>query len=253
MSVEESLHQAVGLLSESKYAVALTGAGISTPSGIPDFRSPESGLWKNADPFESASIYAFRRRPQDFYEWIHPLARLIIKAQPNAAHLSLAQLEARGILKGIITQNVDMLHSRAGSTTVHEVHGHLREVTCMRCYSIYAAASYLDEFVDSGEVPYCEACGGVLKPNVILIGEQLPVSVVNQARRQIRSCDLMLIAGSSLEMAPAGDLPLLALESGARIIVINFEPTHIDNAADVVIRGDVVEVIPEITTKLLDQ
>ncbi len=253
MGLEERLQQAVGLLAESKYAVALTGAGISTPSGIPDFRSPDSGLWKNADPFESASIYAFRRRPQDFYDWIHPLARLIMAAQPNAAHFALAQLEARGILKGVITQNVDMLHGRAGSATVHEVHGHLREVTCMRCYKIFPAAAFLDDFVDSGEVPYCEACGGVLKPNVILIGEQLPVSVVNQARRQIRNCDLMLIAGSSLEMAPAGDLPLLALESGARIIVINFEPTHIDNLADVVIRGDVVDVIPEITTKLLDQ
>jgi len=252
MSIEERIQQAAGLLSESKYAVALTGAGISTPSGIPDFRSPNSGLWKNADPFESASIYAFRRRPQDFYDWIHPLARLIFEARPNAAHLALAQLEARGILKGIITQNVDMLHGRAGSTTVHEVHGHLREVTCMRCYSIYPAAGYLDKFVANGEVPYCEACGGVLKPNVILIGEQLPVSVVNQARRQIKSCDLMLIAGSLLAMAPAGDLPLLALEHGARIVVINFEPTHIDSAADVVIRGDVVDVIPEITTKLLD-
>jgi NAD-dependent deacetylase len=178
---------------------------------------------------------------------------LIFEARPNAAHLALAQLEARGILKGIITQNVDMLHSRAGSTIVHEIHGHLREVTCMRCYSIYSAAGSLDKFVASGEVPYCKACGGVLKPNVILIGEQLPVSVVNQARRQIKSCDLMLIAGSSLAMAPAGDLPLLALEHGARIVVINFEPTHIDSAADVVIRGDVVDVIPEITTKLLDQ
>jgi len=245
--------QAAGLLAKSKYAVALTGAGISTPSGIPDFRSPDSGLWNNADPFESASIYAFRRRPQHFYDWIHPLARLIIEAQPNAAHFALAQLEARGILKGVVTQNVDMLHGRAGSTIVHEIHGHLREVTCMRCYSIYAAAGYLEDFVDSGQVPYCQACGGVLKPNVILIGEQLPVSVVNNARRQIRDCDLMLIAGSSLEMAPAGDLPLLALETGARIIIINFEPTHIDNTADVVIRGDVVDVLPELAARLLDQ
>ncbi len=252
MSLEDQIQGVKELLAQSKCAVVLTGAGVSTPSGIPDFRSPGSGLWKHADPFEVASIYAFKRRPQDFYDWIHPLARLIMEAEPNAAHLALAELESRGLVHGIITQNVDMLHSKAGSKTVYEVHGHLRAVTCMRCYAIYPAENHLSNFVATGTIPYCDSCGGVLKPNVILIGEQLPISVLNEAKKQARACDLMLIAGSSLEMAPAGDLPLLAVESGAKLVIINLEPTHLDYLADVVVNADVVEVLPRIAAHFMD-
>ena len=247
---ELQIEQAVSLLTDSRHIVALTGAGISTPSGIPDFRSPNSGLWKHADPFEVASIYSFRPRPQDFYDWIQPLTRLTLDAAPTPAHLALAQMEQRGRLRCIITQNVDMLHSKAGSSTVYEVHGHFREMTCLRCYTVYPSDSYLDVFVSSGDIPSCDDCGGILKPNVILIGEQLPVHVLNEAKKQARLCDLMLVAGSSLEMAPAGDLPRLAIETGARLVIVNLEPTYMDHLADVTIYGDVVDILPSLASAL---
>ncbi|MFQ5435310.1 MAG: NAD-dependent deacetylase [Anaerolineae bacterium] len=240
------IEQATALLRKANYVVALTGAGISTPSGIPDFRSPSSGLWERHDPMEVASLTGFKRDPQQFYDWIRPLAHTLLAAQPNPAHLALAELEAAGKLKAVITQNIDMLHTRAGSTAVHEVHGHLREVTCLRCYEIFNAANFWDEVVQNGGVPHCPNCGGVLKPNVILFGELLPVSVLNQARREARACDLMLVAGSSLTVAPAGDLPYLAKPTGAGLIIVNFEETHLDYLADVVIHGDVADVLPKL-------
>lgn len=243
--VDVLIERVQGMLREARHVVALTGAGISTPSGIPDFRSPTSGLWNQADPLEVASIYGFRRRPQDFYDWIHPLARLTMAARPNVAHEALAYLEAHGPLQSVITQNIDMLHHKAGTRVVHELHGHLREMTCLRCYEVRPAAEILAAFIENGEVPHCH-CGGVLKPNVILFGEQLPVSVWHEARRQAKACDLMLVVGSSLEVAPAGDLPLLAKEFGAKVVIVNFEETCVDEAADVVIHADVVEVLPRL-------
>jgi NAD-dependent deacetylase len=238
--------EAVNFLRQSRCAVALTGAGISTPSGIPDFRSPTSGLWRDVDPLEVATIYAFRHRPQAFYDWIQPLARLTVAAQPNPAHLALARLEAHGPLQSVITQNIDMLHTKAGSQVIYEVHGHLREATCLNCYHLYDATPILAEFIATGAVPLCAGCGGVLKPNVILFGEQLPVKILQQAQQAARNCDLMLVIGSSLEVAPAGDLPLLAKKAGARIIIVNYEPTHLDYLADVVIHADVVDVLPQL-------
>lgn len=239
------------MLFEARHVIALTGAGISTASGIPDFRSPDSGLWEHADPFEVASIYSFRRRPQDFYDWIHPLARLTLNAAPNPAHTALAQLEKSGRIHGIITQNVDALHSKAGSSNVFEVHGHFREMTCLRCYTVYPSAGHLDTFMGNGQVPLCDGCGGVLKPNVILIGEQLPVRVLNEAKKQARRCDLMIVIGSSLEMAPAGDLPVLAVETGAKLLIINLEPTHLDHLADAVIIGDAVDILPKLASDFI--
>lgn len=245
------IEQAVDILRQSSYAVALTGAGISTPSGIPDFRSRDSGLWEQYDPMDVASFIGFKQNPQDFYQWIRPLIDKIMAAEPNAAHRALTQLEAYGPLKAIITQNIDMLHSKAGSRNVLEVHGHLREATCLRCYEIYKIDVVLSDYLATGEVPYCPSCGGVLKPNVILFGELLPVSVLNRARQQARMCDVILAAGSSLEVAPAGDLPLLAKQSGARLIVVTLSETHLDYLADVVIHADVAEVLPQLAAPFL--
>ncbi len=244
------IEEALALLRASAYTVALTGAGVSTPSGIPDFRSSESGLWEHADPNEVASIYAFRRRPQDFYEWIHPLARKTVNARPNPAHLALADLQQFGPLKAVVTQNIDLLHSHAGSPEVLELHGNMRDMTCLRCYTIYTADSYLEQFLDTGDVPHC-ACGGVLKPNVVLFGEQLPVKTLNSARQHARECDLLLVAGTSLEVAPACDLPALATSSGSRLIIVNKSPTHADEFADVVIRADVVDILPRLAAPFL--
>lgn len=250
-TIDSLIDQAITILRQSKYAVTLTGAGISTPSGIPDFRSRSSGLWEKHDPMEVASFTGFKRNPQAFYHWLRPLLDTIMAAEPNAAHQALAQLEAYGPLKAVITQNFDMLHSKAGSQTIHEVHGHLREATCLRCYEVFNTDVVLSDYLATGEVPRCPTCSGVLKPNVILFGELLPVSVLNQSRKHARLCDVMLAAGSSLEVAPAGDLPLLAKQSGAQLIIVTLSETHLDYLADVVIQADVAEILPQLAAPFL--
>jgi NAD-dependent deacetylase len=195
---------------------------------------------------EVASIYAFRRHPEAFYDWMRPLARILFEAKANAGHLALARLEAEGYLKAIITQNIDNLHQEAGSNEVLEVHGHLREATCMECYRVWPTDELLRAFLDSDVIPRCRDCGGVMKPNVVLFGEQLPIDVFNAARFHVDSADLMLIAGSSLEVFPVSQLPSTVHRQGGRLIVINLSPTYIDDVADVVIHGDVVHVLPRV-------
>lgn len=243
------IEAAASLLREARYAVALTGAGVSTPSGIPDFRSPHSGLWVRDDP-AVASLLGFRRQPERFFEWIRPLAGLMVQAEPNPAHIALARLEALGILRALITQNIDTLHTRAGSQTVHEVHGHMREATCVECFRIYPTSDFVESFVAEGRIPRCPACGGMLKPNVILFGEQLPFRVLQAARRAARRADVMLVAGSSLAVAPASELPLTTLAHGGRLIVVNYEPTFVDSEASVVIHDDVAVVLPRLVALL---
>ncbi len=243
MGVEESIERAVQLIRHSHHMVAFTGAGHSTPSGIPDFRSPHSGLWEKHNPMLVASIWAFRLSPKTFYDWIRPMVELLLNAPPNPAHVALAELEEMGYLKAIITQNIDNLHQRAGSRRVLELHGHMREATCIRCYKELPIDSMMTQSVLDGRIPHCR-CGGVLKPNVILFGEQLPIRVYNQAVSEARRCDVILVAGSSLEVAPAADLPFLAVESGAKAIIVNLQPTALDAYADVVIHGDVAEILP---------
>jgi NAD-dependent deacetylase len=252
LSIDEHvLDRATTLLEKARYIIALTGAGISTPSGVPDFRSPESGLWEHDDPMEVASIYSFRRQPQCFYNWIRSLARQTLHAQPNPAHRALAALEGAGRLMSVITQNIDGLHQAAGSRRVIEVHGHLRGATCIQCFQRLAARPIMERFVADGEVPLCPSCGGVVKPDIILFGEQLPVQALHEAQQEARQCDVMLIAGSSLEVAPAGDLPLLAREIGARLILVNLGPTHLDALADVVLHADVADALPRLAARLL--
>jgi len=235
------------LIEASQRIVAFTGAGVSTPSGIPDFRSPESGLWEREDPIAVASIYGFRREPEAFYRWVRPLARLTRDAQPNAAHMALVTLEKSGKLDSIITQNIDMLHTRAGSSVVHELHGHLREATCIECFRVYPADDLMDHFIETGEIPRCDCQRhAILKPNVILFGEQLPYKALQGAQAAVKRTDLMIVMGSSLEVAPASDLPLIAKRSGASVVIINLQATDYDRMADVVIHADVAEALPAI-------
>jgi len=248
----QQIEKAADLFARARYAVVLTGAGISTPSGIPDFRSPGSGLWEKVDPMMVASILAFRLWPQAFYNWLHPLAELMLNAQPNPAHRALADLENMGLLKAVITQNVDNLHQKAGSTTVYELHGHLREATCTRCRTIVPARPLIEKFIADAQVPRCP-CGGVMKPNVVLFGEQLPLDVLIAAQQEAETCDLMLVAGSHLDVAPASSIPLLAKRRGAKIIIVNYQPTYLDPHADVVIHEDVAVVLPKIVELILAQ
>jgi NAD-dependent deacetylase len=240
------IDRAADLLCHARHAVALTGAGVSTHSGIPDFRTPGSGMWEQVDQMEVASVFAFRRKPEAFFNWIRPMVRLLIEAQPNPAHLAVAQLEAAGILKAVITQNIDGLHQRAGSCHVLEVHGHLRECTCVRCYRVFLTEQFIETFLSEGGTLHCPSCGNVLKPNVILYGEQLPALAMQAAQRETRQCDVMLIAGSSLEVAPVSELPRFAQHHGARLVLVNLQPTYLDEQADVTICGDVVNVLPQI-------
>ena len=240
-----SIERAVELIAESQHMVALTGAGVSTPSGIPDYRSPKSGLWEQAvDMAEIATIYAFRHQPRAFYEWLRPLLGIMRAATPNPAHLALAQLEAAGRLQALITQNIDLLHERAGSRVIYELHGHLRDLVCPACHYLLPAADALDAFMNDDVIPVCRRCHHVMKPSVVLFGEMLPRTTIRAAQAATHSADLMLVAGSSLEVAPAGDLPEVAKAHGARLILVNRAPTRLDDIADVVIRGDVAEVLP---------
>jgi NAD-dependent deacetylase len=249
-TLHERIQAAALLLTQAQYVVAFSGAGISTDSGIPDFRSHHSGLWQNSDPMRVASIYGFKRDPQAFYDWVRPLAQVTLDALPNDAHYALAALEQQGRLHSIITQNIDMLHTRAGNRYIHELHGHLRLGTCIHCFAVYDGITLLTQFLEDGEVPRCDKCRSPIKPNVILFGEQLPVSVLMDAQEESRRCDLMIAIGSSLEVAPASNLPFLATRTGAKLIIINLEETPADHLADIVIRGRAAEILPQIVRHL---
>ncbi len=253
MDMIDLIQQAAELIAQAHHAVALTGAGISTASGIPDFRTPATGLWARTDPLEVATVQAFRHRPAEFFNWIRPLAQQMRSAQPNAAHRALAQLESSGQLTSVITQNIDRLHQRAGSINVIELHGNIEASTCVRCYRVYPSETFIDALLNEGSVPTCPVCGGVLKPNVILFGEALPVHALMAAKRAAAACDLMLIAGSSLEVQPASDLPVLAHMHHAKLIIINREPTYADHLGDVVMQADVAAVLPQITAAIKAQ
>ncbi len=247
---QNSLLQLSSWLASAQNVVAFTGAGISTPSGIPDFRSESSGLWQDVDAMEVASIYGFRKNPRLFFDWVRPLTELTLKAKPNPAHLALAELEQAGKLNAVITQNIDMLHTKAGNQTIHELHGHMREATCIQCFRVYEGEPLLRAFLEDHEVPRCPTCGGVIKPNVILFGEQLPYEPLQQARKAAQNCDLMLVIGSSLEVAPASDMPLIAARSGARVAIINLEPTAMDRYVDLVLQGDAAEILPAVVQSM---
>ncbi len=233
------IKQAAGLLSKAKHAVAFTGAGISTPSGIPDFRSPQSGLWNHSDPLKVASIWAFRQSPKDFFDWIRPLAINSESAKPNSAHLCLAQLETLGIIKAIITQNIDGLHQKAGSLNVLELHGTAQSATCPSCGKKHNRDYFHQIITQNKEFPRCLDCKSIIKPDVVLFGESLPQEIWNVAYQECLLSDLLLIVGSSLEVSPANSLPEVALNNGARLLINNLGQTYLDENADILLRMDV--------------
>ena len=246
-----ALEDAAELFRKAKRMVVLTGAGISTPSGIPDFRSEGTGLWARDEPLEVASLNTFRTNPENFFKWFRPLAGRIFHAQPNVAHVALAELENAGIAQAIVTQNVDMLHQKAGSKHVIEMHGTLQTLSCTSCYKKFESGSFLKRFIDDGTIPFCLNCNGILKPDVILFGEQLPQAAWFEAQNAVRACDLMVVAGSSLEVLPVAGLPMQAVDRGAHLIIINNSPTYIDIRADVVIMDDVATILPDIAKRVL--
>ena len=245
------IEYAADLFRQAERAVVLTGAGISTSSGIPDFRSEGTGLWAKDEPLEVGSLTTFRHDPEKFYKWFHPLAGQIYKAKPNSAHLALAQLEKAGRLKKIVTQNIDMLHQKAGSEKVIEMHGTLGTLSCLGCYQQYGCKDFLPPYLEHGTIPHCPACGAVLKPDVILFGEQLPHKAWLEAQQACRDCDLMLVAGSSLEVLPVAGLPMQAIDRGAHLIIINQTPTYLFVRADINILENVADIIPQIKDQVM--
>jgi NAD-dependent deacetylase len=212
------------LLRERQPCVVLTGAGISTESGIPDFRSP-SGIWAQYDPMEYATIEAFRRDPEKVWEFYLLRLRVLADAEPNAGHLALAELERRGLVQAVVTQNIDGLHQRAGSRDVIEVHGSIRSASCLRC----GHSSPLDH--PPQEAPRCPDCGAVLKPDVVMFGELLPVAAMERAIELARRAALLLVVGSSLEVYPVAGLPEETVSAGGALAIVNRGPTPFDRLA----------------------
>ncbi len=234
--------RAAALLAQSRSVVVLTGAGISTESGLPDFRSPR-GIWAEWDPMEVATLSAFRATPHRFFDFYRTRLATLTKARPNAAHVALTRLEEQGRVRVVITQNVDGLHQAAGSQRVIELHGNLREAICDRCGTVGPIAA-ITEALEAGRLPQCHACRGALKPNVVLFEEPLPESVYRDAETACRGADLLLVVGSSLQVTPAAWLPEVALRHGAAMIIVNAEPTPLDHVASVVIRGRAGVILP---------
>jgi NAD-dependent deacetylase len=215
--------------------VVLTGAGVSTESGIPDFRSP-TGIWAEVDPMEYASLRAFREDPVKVWSFYSKRIDMLTEAEPNDAHRALAELERRGLVSAIVTQNIDLLHTRAGSKDVVEVHGSIRTGSCPGCGAVHP----LDESMLP--LPRCE-CGGILKPDVVFFGELLPRAAIDRAYELARSAALMLVVGSALEVYPVAELPLETLRAGGSLAIVNRGETSLDAKAGLKIDGSAGETL----------
>lgn len=229
--------------------MVLTGAGISVPSGIPDFRTPETGLWANVDPMEVAHIDVFERDPARFWAYYRPRFQSLGDKRPNPAHEALAELERRGLIEGVITQNIDRLHRAGGSRNVVEVHGSIETSSCTRC----AAAFGLDEvdaLFDGDGVAICASCGGAVKPDVILFGEMLSEGAMARARDLAERAELMICVGSSLAVYPVAGLPRLTLERGGRLALVTMGETPYDADAELKLEGEVVEELAAVLAAL---
>ena len=223
--------------------VVLTGAGVSTESGIPDFRSP-TGLWAQFDPLEYGSIEAFRGDPVKVWSFYKPRVAMLTEAEPNPAHVALAELEQAGFVRAVVTQNIDLLHERAGSREVVEVHGSIRTSTCPGCGERYPLERVL-ELLSEADAPVCPSCGGIPKPDVVFFGELVPRASIDRAFELARAAQLLLVVGSALEVYPVAGLPLETIGSGGEIAIVNRGPTPYDSRADLRIDGVAGEVLPE--------
>lgn len=233
------------IINQSRKAVAITGAGISVESGIPDFRSP-GGLWERYDIFEYATIRAFEKNPTKVWVMLKEMDELMVRARPNPAHYALAELERRGHLMGIVTQNVDNLHQEAGSQNVIEYHGNAHRFVCLQCKGVWPREAL--DFENTP--PYCY-CGGLIKPDVIFFGEAIPEEAMFKANAWALACDLMLLIGTSMEVAPANILPQVAKNQGAVIVENNLHHTRLTRfLTDFFLPGPAGEVWPEVMKEL---
>ena len=236
------------LLRERGPAVVLTGAGISTESGIPDFRSAR-GIWAEVDPFEVASIDAFRRDPLRVWRWYGPRIDGLLAAEPNPGHAVLAALERAGHVTAVVTQNIDTLHTRAGSVDVVEVHGSIRRFDCLGCGETASLDDVLTQLRDR-DAPECAACGAILKPGVVMFGELLPLDAMSRAEALCRETSLLVVIGSSLEVWPVAGLPGDTLREGGAVAIVNLASTPYDEEAAVVVRQPAAATLAAVANDL---
>jgi NAD-dependent deacetylase len=236
--MERSIDTLAELLRAHPPCVVLTGAGISTESGIPDFRSP-TGMWATYDPMEYATIDAFLREPAKVWDFYGKRLAVLGDAQPNDGHRALVELEEGGVVRAVITQNIDRLHELAGSRALVEVHGSIRTSSCLDCGTVVPLA----EVVELLPVPHCPACGRVLKPDVVMFGEVLPAAQTARAEQLAREAGVLLVVGSSLAVYPVAELPLETLANGGRLAIVNRGATPFDGRAAVTIRAGAGETL----------
>jgi len=237
------------LIRENQPCVVLTGAGVSTESGIPDFRSP-GGIWARYDPMEYATIQAFHRDPVKVWDFYSKRLRALTDARPNAAHRALAALEREGCVEAVVTQNIDRLHELAGSRNVVEVHGSIRTSSCLAC-GWQASLDDVLRMLESAPAPECERCGDVLKPDVVMFGELLPVAAIERATELAGAARLLLVVGSSLGVYPVADLPRQTVGTGGTLAIVNREPTPYDDDAALVIHAGAGETLEKVCKDLL--
>ncbi len=236
------------LIRERQPCVVLTGAGVSTESGIPDFRSP-TGLWAKFDPLEYGSIDAFRADPLKVWSFYKPRMAMLTEAEPNAAHVALAELERLGFVEAVVTQNIDLLHERAGSRDVVEVHGSIRSATCPGCGERCSLERVL-ELLAEVDAPACPSCGRLLKPDVVFFGELLPIEAIERATELARGAGLLLVVGSALEVYPVAGLPEETLAAGGTLAIVNRGPTPYDARATLRVEGGAGEVLAAVAAAL---
>lgn len=248
----DSIAAAARLVAAARRTVALTGAGISTESGVPDFRSP-TGVWSKYDPeeFSYQNFVARAEARRKYWRWSREMYPAMRDAEPNRGHLALAALERRGLLRCVITQNIDGLHQRAGSTDVIELHGNAMRVGCLGCGREWPRAEVERWMVEEGVAePTCDACGGPLKPKTISFGQAMPEAETRRAFMEAQAADLLIAIGSSLVVFPAAALVPAAKQGGAGVIVVNMTPTDYDEIADVVLRGKAGKMLPAVLAAL---
>jgi NAD-dependent deacetylase len=249
---DEKIGRIAEMIREARRIVVFTGAGVSTESGIPDFRSP-GGFWTKFDP-EDFTIDKFLSSPETRRkQWRFLLSGDLLKdASPNAAHVAIADLEALGRLECVITQNIDNLHQKAGNDPgkVYELHGTMHWVRCLKCGGRYALGEILKKYRTANDPPACERCGGIMKPDVIFFGEALPEETLEEAIRHASRCDLLIVVGSSLVVYPAASIPFVAEQAGAKIVIINMTPTPADRIADVVINASAGDALTRILAEV---
>jgi NAD-dependent deacetylase len=244
--LERKIEQFAQLIIESENIIVLTGAGMSTESGIADFRSPGTGLWEKVNPNEFASIHSYVSNTQKNLKFMFEMGMNIFKARPNKGHKMLTKLQKLGKLKGILTQNIDGLHQKAHTNNIIELHGTANESICMRCKKVYPITTMINQVLKGKYSPSCEICNGLLKPNAIFFGEALQSETLKAADDLLSDCDLLIVLGSSLLVYPVAFYPQKVVSLGAKLAIINIQETNMDRQAEVVINGKIGEILPKI-------